>query len=391
MLIKRRGQAFALDFAMSIAIFLVILVIASKVWLDTNRLSQQSSQGNDLTQKTLTVSDSLLRGQGSPAGWYSLPLSQVTSIGIAETPHVINMTLFNRIKQFNSSSDYAAVEGLLGVSPYNLYVEFNDGNKVLKSGILRGKIAFFSSGISQNFANDFLNGSGLTWDYYYGNDAGGSANFLDSSSQYQGTRVSMFDLMLNNSVQYGTLIVENAQLLSSGINSSKLQNFVNSSGLLILVGDAEFSKTFGYQKSQGSAQGTVTSIGASDFLNSSQGDSYSFSSFGDSVSNNSLTSLSNLVQSSSNSSQALIAEWEYGFGLVYFATGVEGTALGGGGSSIPFTTAMNFVGANLSYGISPVQSSNSIVSQRLVIIDDSKRSSQNLKRRIASMKVVVWT
>jgi hypothetical protein len=119
-----RAQAWSLDFAASVVIFLTALILvmfALNYSLSQNR--QQAEMGM-MESAAMSASDMLVRQPGIPESWNS---TSVTTIGLASQENILNET---KISEF-MGMDYNAIKSLLGIANYEFYFELRYPNGTL--------------------------------------------------------------------------------------------------------------------------------------------------------------------------------------------------------------------------------------------------------------------
>lgn len=121
---SRKGQIWSLDFAMSVMIFSLLIVMLFFSWSYLYNQNLRQLEFADIENMGLVVSDSLIRGQGVPADWNA---TNVQTIGLAETDNVLDT---GKVVTF-FSMNYLDARPLIGVSRYNYYIEMSDINGTL--------------------------------------------------------------------------------------------------------------------------------------------------------------------------------------------------------------------------------------------------------------------
>ncbi len=111
------------DFAVSLAVFVVVLALAAPLWDSIRAQTAYASVQKQLQTDALKASDALVRGAGNPREWNA---STARSIGLADEEHVLNATkvryLTNMLK-----GDYYRTKGLMGLASYDLNFSVTDG------------------------------------------------------------------------------------------------------------------------------------------------------------------------------------------------------------------------------------------------------------------------
>jgi hypothetical protein len=121
-----KAQAWTLDFAASVVIFLTALILVMFALNYTLYQSRQQAVLNVMENAAMAASDSLVRQPGIPAEWNS---TDVITIGLASQENVLNET---KLAEFMAMDD-SAIRGLLGIANYVYYFEVRYPNGTLAS------------------------------------------------------------------------------------------------------------------------------------------------------------------------------------------------------------------------------------------------------------------
>ena len=141
---KRKGQALASDFTVSIALFLFLIVGCAIVWNTTVGKYARFRDNQFMQEKIFSVSDALIRTPGYPQEWDS---ANVRLIGLSEgESNVLNKSKLLEFKNV----DYSVAKNMWGLSGYEYYAKFTDSEGDLisldGSALEYGNNSFISSG-----------------------------------------------------------------------------------------------------------------------------------------------------------------------------------------------------------------------------------------------------
>ena len=128
---KRKGQALASDFTVSIALFLFLVVGSAIIWNNTVDKYAMFKENQLMQEKVFSISDALIRTQGYPPEWNS---TNVMLIGLSEGgSHMLNKSKLEAFKDV----DYALAKNIWGISGYEYYAKFTDseGDLISLDGI----------------------------------------------------------------------------------------------------------------------------------------------------------------------------------------------------------------------------------------------------------------
>ena len=125
-----KGQIWSFDFAVSMTIFISLLVVVLFFWNYSNSQVFEKTQQEDLQDAIITVSDILVRNKGSPENWTA---ATVQSIGLANDEKILDQ---NKILNF-TQIPYDQAKWLMGIGKYEFYFEMNyaNGSSVNLGGI----------------------------------------------------------------------------------------------------------------------------------------------------------------------------------------------------------------------------------------------------------------
>jgi hypothetical protein len=122
----RKAQAWSMDFAASVVIFITALAIAIFALNYTLNQNQQTIEMNVMENAAMSASDALVRQPGIPEDWNS---SSVVTLGLASQENILNES---KLQNF-LSMDNDTIKTLLGIGNYNFYFEVRYPNGSLAS------------------------------------------------------------------------------------------------------------------------------------------------------------------------------------------------------------------------------------------------------------------
>jgi hypothetical protein len=122
----RKAQAWSMDFAASVVIFMTVLILVMFALNYTLSQNQQQADFNLMENAAMSASDSIVRHPGIPADWNS---TTVTTIGLASEENVLNES---KLAEFMAMDD-SAIKSLLGIANYEFYFEVRYPNGTLAS------------------------------------------------------------------------------------------------------------------------------------------------------------------------------------------------------------------------------------------------------------------
>lgn len=357
-----RGQTFLVDFAFSIAVFFVALVLLSNVWDATRTGFESAKQKNVLATISFAVSDSLLRSPGHPVDWTP---EDVESVGLAGEGGVLNSSKTLRLLALN----YSSFLRLTGLAGRNAWLAITGNGSTTRSGVFRQPIAYYS--VDEHDLFDYLNNKNLSWDYYWGQGIQPEPGHGDARAFYSGARAALFNGLFENQSLYKTVVVEEPSLLPDEVNISAVQEFLDKGGLLVFRGDAALlAANLSMTALPGEARsGGVNQTGFFLF-NVSAGESVSFTNASWAVYSNESAGDAGLrvfVGDAANQSEGLACSWRYGNGVVYFLSDAQATF--GAGAAKPAAEVLNLAGWPLEYGVAPQNPENAFVVQKPCLLE----------------------
>ena len=111
-----KGQAWSMDFIASVTVFFMILIVLFFTWEYTTFQNTQQMVFNELENKALITTDTLIRTKGYPESWND---SNVLIIGLASEENILNET---KILTF-VNMDYDTIRSILGIPSYNFHFQ----------------------------------------------------------------------------------------------------------------------------------------------------------------------------------------------------------------------------------------------------------------------------
>jgi len=123
--IKRKGQVFTWDLAISIAVFLIVLAMLFYMWDSTVTKSTEIKDIYEMEIIATEVTEQLIRTPGIPRDWeikengsYKYNVSNITALGLANVePRVLNDEKILRFIDL----DYREITPLIGTRKYDFY------------------------------------------------------------------------------------------------------------------------------------------------------------------------------------------------------------------------------------------------------------------------------
>ncbi len=402
----RKAQLLTIDFVLSLAIFVSILLTLVTVWSSIDAQVRDVESRRELQTLSLSVSDLLVRNPGNPIDWNS---TNVKSIGLATEERVLSLNKITAIMGMGYD-DVKSRLRLGGLSmlqsdgtAYDFDVVFVDSDGYnLTSGVVRSPIAYYARDRNRARILEKIEGSGLVWDLYWGNAEaqipGGSFGAYSPRHRYNilglAQQVDFFNqyLVMNQS-SYRTIIIENLDPSDPGIgltndylNITGLQEFLSNGGILVVVGqgaeganviDENFSVHGAYQAG-GWGDGEVAdpwhmlpkdSLGRGVSFGSSRW--YLYSDPGD-------AEIKTIVSQEGEPSRCMICRWNYGFGRIYYIEDLEGSLEGGA----PLQDSVAVIGEQLKFGLSPAFQSQVVIVRRTAILEGPEREPVGMTLRV---------
>ncbi len=121
----QKGYMGTLDLIVAMIVFLAIIYMIIWVGDETQRTVVSFENSQAYKDKAISIADVLLKTRGSPGNWEHISNAtnwNVTSIGIASEPNVLDEKKLDMLKAFDGSS-YANTTRLLGLTSENYHIE----------------------------------------------------------------------------------------------------------------------------------------------------------------------------------------------------------------------------------------------------------------------------
>jgi uncharacterized protein (UPF0333 family) len=118
---KMRGQIWSLDFAISLFVFLLVLIPIFFVWAYINTQSQQQKVLEEMEHLALSISDMLIRTKGIPEDWNE---TNVKVIGLADEENVLSVTKVSYFVNMGIN-DYNRTKAIL-TGGYDFFFNLSD-------------------------------------------------------------------------------------------------------------------------------------------------------------------------------------------------------------------------------------------------------------------------
>ena len=125
---KFKAQIWSFDFAVSMVIFITALILVLSLWSYANSQTNEQLRQEKLQDLILTVSDVLVRSEGSPENWTK---DDVKIIGLASREKVLDPDKISEFMQI----PYDTARQLLGTGSFNFHFQLSHANEtVMKLG-----------------------------------------------------------------------------------------------------------------------------------------------------------------------------------------------------------------------------------------------------------------
>lgn len=373
-----RGQSFSIDFITSIFIVLLLLTQLSTIRSSIDSVIVSKGTLSHAIEAAGDTADVLVSSQGSPSNWDTVGALNASSVGLRG---VAGLSMAKILSLMDAcESDYYALKtkiGLPGVEFQLSLVKNLSDNQPILSGVAREPIAYLAG--DQRSAFGQLDPSNATWDYYWAVGSAPEPDYGSSRAQYSGVGAALLDQLLLNS-SYASIVIEAPNITASSVNTTRLQSYLANGGTIVYLGGIEDSVAIGslatFARNDTLSPGRVVSPGWI-LRNVASGSTVSAGSVWRLV-NSSVATVS--VSSSANSSEALVAYWQYGAGQAYFIGNFSATYGQSGGDR-----ALNVVGWPIQCGVAPSNQSIAIYPvTRLTFIESDRRTP-------VAMRLLMWT
>jgi hypothetical protein len=307
---NRKGQAWYIDFGVSLMIFIFTLVFY--YGYTNNYQGSENSKTDELASEARLISSSLMQS-GYPLGWNN---ETAVRLGIADN-HVLNATKLSYFSKVN----YQKSKSLLGTR-YEFFVFFEDSHANVLSinglcGVGHNSVeisynissAYYYSDISNSFMMEHMQ-SVLNSDVFYGDDA---------------SDLNDIDGLISNISKYDIVMLEHPDIPAAKIPGFKsaIESYLSYGGAAVMSGqitpanDASFlGMDFGKKASQlpSDREATVLSTEPHTSLNLGQSITFTQAYYAQSPSpGNELQ-----IAAFDLGIDSAILKWQYGNGTAYF-------------------------------------------------------------------------
>jgi len=138
----RSGQTVLIDLTFAFIIFAMIFLALNSFYADKIVMHNDSVTRSEMAVIANSASDSLLKTRGIPENWHTLPIEQVSQIGLLGKGSSIDADKLNAFR--NLISDYNTTKELLGLKNYDYFFRLKaspDINAGLSPMSLADKVA----------------------------------------------------------------------------------------------------------------------------------------------------------------------------------------------------------------------------------------------------------
>ncbi|MFH1447668.1 MAG: hypothetical protein ABIG39_02290 [Candidatus Micrarchaeota archaeon] len=388
----KKGQIFTIDFVISLAVFVTILITIITLWMGIDLHIKEIESRREMHLISIAISDALIRSPGYPADWNE---TNVQSIGIAKGEYVLDIHKIIALMNL----EYDTARSILRLGNYQLFIYMTDIDGAnISTGVLRSPIAYYCRNPTLCTIQAKLNSSGLVWDMYQGTGSDVSSQYNERyyyraddyfpDPPFTDPPASMFNFTVLNLSNYKTFIVERPNIQNEAVNITGMQEFLQNSGVLLFEsqGDQGFlmlENNFSmHAVHQGSTTGTVEYLGVL-LLNMSVGDTINFDDAswrfyeqeGD-------ANLITYISDQADPLKCLVCEWNYGRGTVYYIQDYDGVV--NGDITRPLQDNLNFIGWQIRYGIPPNSSSIDVINiNRMALLE-------GVFRQPVAVHILIW-
>ena len=138
--INKKGQFFSPDLVIAVVVFvfgLIIFLNASNSVFGQTQLFDERKEADEVAHSAF---NSIILSAGTPADWQNYSINDVSSIGLAYSPNMLDKEKVKAlISLLNNSSSYLQVKEKLGFGPYDIYLKITDGkSQTVSDGMLLG-------------------------------------------------------------------------------------------------------------------------------------------------------------------------------------------------------------------------------------------------------------
>ena len=379
----KKGQIFTIDFMISIAIFIIVLITIISTWYFIDTHIKEVESRRDMHSVSLSVSDALVRSSGHPQDWNS---TNVQSVGLAKEEYVLDLRKVMSLMNM----DYDTARSVMRLGNYHISIYLTDLNGYnVSTGVLRSPVAYFCN--QQRNIVSQLDSSGLIWDTYQADGPDESAHsqrYYYRAGAYGFTKPEqMFNFTVLNLSNYKTLILEEPNVKNTSINLTGVQDFLKNGGVLLVKSQQPAGYNvidYGFlMHSEGPAgpfSGNVTSLDLT-LVNATVNETVVFSSStwryyqaaGDSP-------LTNVVSDSVDRAKCLMCYWNYDRGRIYYVEDFTGTV---GGGPTTLSERLNLIGWQMKFGVPPATTIDVIAINRVAVLE-------GIFRQPVAVHILVW-
>jgi hypothetical protein len=381
----RKGQVFTIDFMISVAIFIIVLMLIVMLWFNLDIHIKEVESRRDMHTISLSIADSFVRSTGYPIDWNS---TNVQSVGLAKEEYVLDLNKYMSL----ASIPYDSARSTLRLGNYHFSFSMTDINGYnVSTGVLRSPVAYFCN--TQCSLLDKMNSSGAVWDIYQasGFDISNQYNeryyYLIGSFGMSANEETFFNETVANLSEYKTLILEDPDVRNDQVNTTAIRQFLENGGTVLVSsqgapGTNIIDEDFGMHSENLGGQGIVNTSSLV-FMNVSAGNSVQFASSswryyrepGDAP-------LTMYVHESTDSSRCLICSWAYEKGQIFFVEDFDGQVSPPGGPLL--SDVLNLPGSRAKCGVDPSNSTIDVIAiTRISVLE-------GFFREPVSIKILIW-
>lgn len=131
-MLNHKGQTVLIDFFFASIIFLVIFFAVQNQWTQDLQAAKEKSTSQELQLKAYAIAESLVKTQGEPDNWETLPVSSIERIGLAQSTLSLDTQKVNAFK--NLDQNYSTVKEILRAGQYDYFFQL-EGTTDVNAGI----------------------------------------------------------------------------------------------------------------------------------------------------------------------------------------------------------------------------------------------------------------